>query len=153
MNKQANSQWVKKALYAFYPEFVWHESSKAPDSWKALQVAFLSGSVPISNAASDATIYASPSDNVVFRAWHDATHIKLGRGFDRDSELAVAFEQIDQLWQIGAPSEVIKTIWLDIVGQVEYYSKYTEFVHDQYAFVSDCLLYNLDAVIECGIRY
>jgi hypothetical protein len=144
--------WVEKTFNSFYPLVKFEGVPDAPNSFKELNKyqGVLTGDkvLPVYNGACEMTIYNNPDHNVLFRAWHDCIHLDKGLSFSRENELKVAQEHCRQLIAMRAPNHVINTIFFDVAGQVEYYYKHGQFVVNQAAFVTDCLVYDLDIAIN-----
>jgi len=122
----------------------------APGDWSALQVAAarLPGCpLPVYSGGSGATIYGSPAANIAFRAWHDATHVRLGADFSRDGEVRTAREQVAQARAAGASAAALACLWMDTFGQVEYFAAHGTFPVDQVAFVRAALLDGVPAAV------
>jgi len=146
------SHWMQKAFKAFYPNVKFYSTSAAPNSWPRLSqyVDVLDGygSLPVFDGNCENTIYNQPTDNHMFRAWHDCVHLSYHLSFKPVDERKVGMIQCDQLRAIGAPVHVINAVYFDVVGQIEYYSKHGDFVKDQKAFVQDCLSLGLEQAIN-----
>ena len=115
-------------------------SSDAPNDFEGLKDHFKrTGRVLVSNEASDHTIYGDNEVNYAFRAWHDYHHLTMNKDFSPASEVDVVLKQCDDLHIIYGHSarieEIIKFIVADGIGQVEYFTQYSSFPHDQKAFV------------------
>lgn len=91
---------------------------------------------PVWTGASDRTIFATPALNVANRAWHDATHVALGTGFEPGAELATVRVQCAQLRALGG-DELARLYWADGAGQQEHYYRFGAFPRDQRAFCFD----------------
>jgi len=85
----------------------------------------------------DDNIYADARVNQAFRAWHDATHLRLGSPFGWDGELAVVNEQCRDLrihWP-RIPDSIITLLRTDGLDGVAYYRDHASFPIDQRASV------------------
>lgn len=91
--------------------------------------------LPVWDGASEHTIYGSPAVNHAARAWHDATHIMLGRGFSFDDEKLVVEEQIRQARVSGLGPYALALIEADGIGQQLYLRRFGAFPIDQRSFV------------------
>ncbi len=140
------SYWMGKAFKTFHPEVNFYPSPKAPNTWKDLKRTSLSA-LPVFDGGCTSTIYNKPPDNYMFRAWHDALHIKHGLSFSYADEITIAKLHCMELRLIGAPVHVINAVWYDVAGQVEFYYKNGHFVDNQRQFVQDCLQYGLDRAL------
>lgn len=103
-------------------------------SWEELQALPAGAPIPIWSGASEHTVWSSPAVNYAFRAWHDATHLRLGRGFDRDSERAVAVAQVLEALAHGAGTLAIAVLLCETELQQDLFYATGEFPQDQRAF-------------------
>lgn len=89
---------------------------------------------PVYSGGCENTVYDhEPMVNLLFRAWHDIEHCKLGVDFSMQGERTVGIRQADRL-----DSAINKRIMLaDTVGQRAYYESHGEYVPNQRAFVID----------------
>jgi len=142
------SYWMLKAFKAFYPHITVAPCKDAPNSWKELQVFKGRKVLPVFNGNCENTIYQKPSDNIMFRAWHDSIHLEHNLSFNPVDEKKVGLIHCQQLRLIGAPTHVINAIYFDVVGQVEFYSHMGEFITNQFDFVQDCMVKGLPATID-----
>lgn len=118
----------------------WQASDTAPETFDALRRAYASlGYIPISTIGLETSIYGDARVNLAFRAWHDATHLQHGLGFNASDEIAVAHIQCAS----AGIARDRALLWADIAGQVRYFETFGEFPNDQKAFVLD--------YIACGI--
>lgn len=102
----------------------------APNSYEALQASRIAaGHLIVARDNSENTIYDDPEGNWAFRAWHDKTHLRVGAGFDRSSELAVFRQQCEDMrnyWPGFIPyshehfAGMVNIIRCEIVGQFDY---------------------------------
>lgn len=133
------TRYMQLAFKAFH-DIPYHGDIDAPNSWPELKL-WNAGhrlgidSLPVFNGASEFTIYASEADNVMFRAWHDALHIKYQKPFTLKGELFIAHRHDAELAAISAPYHVRQTIYADVASQVKYYYHTGEFVKNQKAFI------------------
>lgn len=163
LNKTANSYWMKKTFKAFYPNASYCEAihDQFPKNFDELKYWFnthhlhINKSLPIFTGNCEQTIYATPADNICFRAWHDFIHLDLDQDFEQ-GEFLVAEKHIEQLRAMKAPNNVINAIYMDTIGQYLYHSITQEHCTKQEDFVTDCLLFGLDFVlgkVRLGKRY
>jgi hypothetical protein len=118
----------------------WHASANAPETFEDLRRAFATlGYIPVSTIGCETSIYGDASVNLAFRAWHDATHLAHGLGFNASDEIAVAHIQCAS----ACIARDKALLWADVAGQVRYFEAFGEFPNDQTAFVLD--------YIACGI--
>lgn len=104
----------------------------APDTYERLASHVSTGSrLVVWHGASESTIYGDARVNHAFRAWHDALHLKLGAAFDYDGEKRVALEQA----RLIDSDAMARIILAEVVGQVDYVSKFGQFPIDQVEFV------------------
>ena len=131
------SESLNRQILALAPRHV--AVPDAPNTWRELQRAAYdsAGRLRVFNGASSATIYASPSVNFAFRAWHDSLHLAHGLDFSRESELKIAQFHADQIQ--GEYDK--RLIYADVAAQVEYYFKHGRYVpeHLQRAIVLEYL--------------
>ena len=104
--------------------------------------------IPVWNGASDDSIYGSAEVNYAYRAWHDSTHLRLGLGFDLDSERQVALQHVRDAWDAGLSVESIELLWIDSQGQNEYYRQNSEFVGNQREFARVALAAGIHAACQ-----
>lgn len=146
------SYWTKKAFLTFYPKVTYTPTPHAPERFKDLKqfAGALDGSalLPVYDGACDRTIYDKPTDNIAFRAWHDAIHLEKNLSFKKVDEYQVGIIHCDQLRLIKAPQHVIDAVFYDVCGQIEYYERFGKFVDDQKAFVQDCLTLGLSETLS-----
>jgi hypothetical protein len=90
------------------------------------------GKIHIWNGASDNNIFGSTGMNLMFRAWHDYTHITNDLGYSFLDESITAEMQQAQL-----PADWLyekKLVHCEIVGQAMYFMKNDRFAEDQRSF-------------------
>jgi hypothetical protein len=113
----------------------WRPAQDAPSEYAALCAAWrLDVALPVYSGACERTIYAAPEVNHAFRAWHDATHVRLGADFSIAGEIRTAREQLRQAAALGADWRTLALLHADTIGQVLYFARFGRFVHDQRAF-------------------
>lgn len=95
------------------------------------------GKIHIWTGASDGTIFADPTINHKFRAWHDYIHLTENLGYDFVGESVVSSIQQAQL-PLGWEFERM-LIHAEIVGQAQYFMKYGDFLLDQRGFTVEYL--------------
>lgn len=110
--------------------------------------------LPISNLFCDATIYATPLDNLLFRFWHDASHMRLGVSFNLDDELELALWHLEQLERAGFASGSLpwNVLHADLVGQIQLMGLIGRFPINQRRFVTDCIEYGFEVGLLEEIR-
>lgn len=112
----------------------WHACDNAPETFEDLRRAFATlGYIPVSTIGCETSIYGDARVNLAFRAWHDATHLEHGLGFNPNDEVAVAHIQCAS----AGIARDRALLWADIAGQVRYFEAFGEFPNDQKAFVLD----------------
>ena len=112
--------------------------------------------MPVYSGGCDRTIYPTADDNHCFRAWHDAIHLREAYTFTQSDEIKTSDMHCQLLTHIGAPYPVVKAIEADTKGQVLYFYKTGSYVNNQREFVTDCLMYGINAVmnsVDHGARY
>ena len=118
----------------------WQPSDNAPETYEDLRQAYASlGYIPVSPIGCETSIYGDARVNLASRAWHDATHLQHGLGFNASDEIAVARIQCAS----AGIARDRALLWADIAGQVRYFETFGEFPNDQKAFVLD--------YVACGI--
>jgi hypothetical protein len=81
---------------------------------------------------SDSTIYTDPSANHAFRFWHDWLHYKHKLDFSTTDEKFVGHIQTAAvIAEFGLGSLEAQMMYLDTVGQVEYFASNNAFVENQ----------------------
>jgi len=116
------------------------ESFTALKQWRDDQS--IKGSMPVLENGNTSSIYGAELNELV-RYWHDLTHLALDCDFTVLSELRVADEHKKQLRSLDVPERIIKLVYYDIAGQVQYYAKHKAFVCDGLAFVAMCDKHNI----------
>jgi len=157
INKSLNSYWMKKAFNTFYG-VPFHADLHAPSTSRELaiwsRVCKLGvDSLPVYPNGCEKTIFASPDDNLLFRAWHDCIHLELNKSFSLADETSVFALHVEQLQAIKAPQSVIAAIHADGIAQVKYYYQHKIYVSDQHTFVYDVLNQGMDEVLSAGRIY
>lgn len=124
----------------------WIVDDNAPSSFaelRSMQARDAMGRLTVWRGGSDHTIFFDAYTNHAFRAWHDATHLRLNAGFDEQGERNVCAVQCAELRQWCAANGVADwqtdhyaaLIHADIVGQLEYASHHRgSFPVDQRSF-------------------
>lgn len=72
-----------------------------------------SGPVPVSGANAEHTIWGHPDLNALFRAWHDAEHVRLSAEFTTEGERAVACAAVRLPENVGDAD----ILWVETWGQ------------------------------------
>lgn len=139
-----------------------YATSDAPSSWRALrdwercwQHGFATGQVklPVFDGSCDTSIYPDAATNHAFRAWHDSIHLADGYSFSREHEIKVGLIHMQQARAAGLSKLDQDMLIADTIGQIEYYTKYGDYVKNQSAFVAAVLEFGLKAVIDSGKTY
>jgi hypothetical protein len=111
----------------------WKASPDAPEDFAGLLAEYKATHViHVSTENSDSTAFRTPFGNYVFRAWHDACHIRSRIGFSVDDER--------RLWAIVKPTlqrlpvDVYTFIEAEQFGQLQFYAKTGGFPVNQRAF-------------------
>lgn len=89
----------------------------------------------ISNQHCANTIFGNIDTNLMFRAWHDAIHIKHDLPFTLEGEIAVYNIMQAELHNSYYLEKLL--LYADIVGQTLYFNKYNKFPDNQREFVID----------------
>jgi hypothetical protein len=116
----------------------WIATPYAPDTLVSLrQHRDWTGKVVVSNLHCDHTIFASPTTNVAFRAWHDHGHLALNAPFDLAGETRVYRLQCLQLiavYGLKRSEHWRRILHAEIVAQAAYCEATGHFPEDQVAF-------------------
>ncbi len=89
--------------------------------------------MPVWAGASAGTIHGDPATNWAFRAWHDATHVATGLGFDVAAEVEMGRIQACEVARLSG-DKLATIVWLEIAGQALEYQRTGHFVIDQVAW-------------------
>ena len=114
----------------------WDVADEAPASLEAGLAAFTrdGGRPTVWSGGSEATIFGDPEINYAFRAWHDATHYRLGAAFDYAGEQATCraqCEDVRALYGHGIMAQGFKRLLVtEIMGQLAYHMRTGEFPAD-----------------------
>ena len=131
-----------------------HTAADAPNTWQALldwhraTCNDTMRSLPVYDGASERTVYVTPAANHAFRAWHDATHIRLNADFTYAGEKLTAERQTSEAKEHGISELAQLMLWYDTYGQVELFQQRGGFAANQLAFVSDCIRQGLAFAIK-----
>lgn len=108
----------------------------------------------MSNLQCEPSIYLRVEANVAFRFWHDLTHLRLGRGFDVDGEIAVAQAHLAVLrafgWREG--SIEFELLHRDTLGQTLCNALTGGFPPDQWCFARLGIATTLGTAIRRELR-
>lgn len=107
--------------------------------------------VPVWDGASDDSIYGSPEVNFAYRAWHDATHIKLDLDFTPDAEKQVALNHVREAWEAGLSVDACNLLWIDSQGQNEYFAVHQDFVQNQRLFAKVAVKFGIQEAIAAKL--
>ena len=119
--------------------FDYFGTDTAPEGFKALKEMTVNKLIPIANYGCDTSIYNCVDTNILFRFYHDVTHLELNEGFSKVGEYAVINQHLEELRAFGASSLAIEIFYFDTIGQVDYYFHHKEFIDNQAAFLDSCL--------------
>jgi len=113
----------------------WRAVEDAPAEYGALRAAWRPDApLLVYSGACERTIYAAPEVNHAFRAWHDATHVRLGADFSIAGEVRTARAQLREAAALGADWRTLAMLHADTIGQVQYFARFGRFLDDQRAF-------------------
>lgn len=139
--------------------FDWVGSPLAPSTYQQLRGAYQHSvstgyPLPVSNLFCERTIYLNPSDNVAFRFWHDASHVRLGLSFQLEDELELANWHLAEVKAAGYDEDtsVYRLLQHDLLGQVFLQGVIGRFPFDQEAFVATCMIQGLTVGLLSEIR-
>ena len=147
---------IKEFLDDTYRNKNYSIASKTTDNFdKFVAETKANGYITISLEGCENTIYKTEKDsgvvyNILARLWHDTHHLNSHLGFSANDEVEVCNLQIGEFldWHISKGygdmygtniDNAIKIIKADIVGQLEYYTKFKQFVPNQIKFIFDYL--------------
>lgn len=129
----------------------YYTTSNAPESWAELKRRSEDKCIPIANYGSDSTIYNTSVINMLFRFWHDVTHLENDLSFSYEAEKRVAELHYEEGKQFGLSSLALSILWADTYGQVKYYFRNKKFVDNQKDFVYSCVTHGIDKT--CKINF
>ena len=130
---------AKSRGFSFFP------TEKAPEGFEALKEQTINKNIPIANYGCDTSIYGCKDTNILFRFYHDVTHLELNQGFSKAGEYAVIKQHLKEFKDWGASSLAIEIFYFDTIGQVDYYFHHKSFIDNQMAFLDSCL--------QLGLKY
>ena len=122
-------------------------TDKAPESFKELKSTTVEKHLLIANYDCESSIYGENDVNVLFRFWHDVSHLEVDQGFSLKGETAAISKQLEQAREFGISDLAYMMFYYDTIGQVEYYFRHKAFLKDQKSFVLDCVKYGLKYAI------
>lgn len=130
--------------------FGWSPTANAPETYSQLRGAFgrakLTGdSLPVSDQHCEATLFLTPKHNVMFRFWHDVSHVELGLSFVHSDELDLTLWHLSELEEvgIGRGSLAYRLFEADLVGALLVNSIAKRFPYDQLSFDIGCVQHGL----------
>ena len=106
-----------------------------PSTWEELQARGRESPLPVNPTAADNSIYSSTPSNIAFRAWHDATHLKLGAGFDAEGEMRVALEHQREAKAAGLSDSDRRALWADTWETFKHHEQTGNFPSEPREFV------------------
>ena len=118
-------------------------TSDAPESFKALKASVFNGCIPVADYGCDKSIYGEPMTNIIFRFWHDVTHLELDSGFSVAGETTVIEAHLSEAREANLSPLAMRILYADTIGQVLYYDKYKQFVDCQDAWLDSCLAHGV----------
>jgi len=124
-----------------------HGATVLTSTYEALKAHWdKTGRIIVNRDHSDNTVYAKPSTNWAFRAWHDHCHIAGGFPFTREGEIEACHMQQSQVSRHFGKAygrETIGTLqailWAKVVDQAICYEETGEFTTSQREFVASKL--------------
>ena len=130
-------------------------TDQAPESYKALKAATVDNGtqvIPVADYGCDSTIYgkgeAGKHLNILFRFWHDVTHLELDSDFSQAGEYRVINQHLKDARAYGLSDLAMCILRADTIGQVDYYFRHGQFVGDQAAFVDSCIQHGIRKAIS-----
>lgn len=131
----------------------------APSTYQQLRGAYVESQasgepLAVSNLYCADSVYLNPRDNVLFRFWHDTSHVKLGVSFALDDELELALWHLEQCTRAGFPTGSLPWMVLhaDLVGQIQLMGLIGRFPINQRRFVTECIEYGFETGLLEEIR-
>lgn len=115
----------------------------APESYEALQAHFydawaVGGTIKISDAYSDNTVYTSRTANHASRFWHDCLHFLHRLDFTLDSEIRVGLKMVQAVARhYGSYSVEAELMYMDTVAMSLYHSEHGRFPANQWKFIQE----------------
>lgn len=150
---------VEASAVAQHVGFGWRGDPAAPADLRSLLRAYARSRATglpllVSDEHSETTIYGSIEANLAFRFWHDLTHVRLGRGFDLDGEIAVANAQLDVLRAggLGPGSLEHELFHADTLGQTLCGAATGDFPRDQLCFARTSIEHSLRLAIRAELH-
>lgn len=132
----------------------WVFTADAPNTYMGLRGAWehsltVGTPLPILNDHSDSVIFTEPEGNLVYRYWHDVTHLERERNFSNPHELDMASFHLWEAEQHGLTRGSLpwRLLHADAVGNVLHWSVYREYVADQKVFILNAVRFGLDAAL------
>jgi hypothetical protein len=116
----------------------------APNTFEKVKQSFLDTNLYIVySGGSENTIFTDKKFNYLFRAWHDALHIKNNLSFSFKDETILGNIQANEARNIAIElkmsleeaRDVADVVHAEVVGQIEYYQVYRNYVDDQKKYV------------------
>lgn len=107
-----------------------------PATWEELQARGHESPLPVNPQSAEGSIYRNVPTNIAFRAWHDATHVRLGAGFDHEGELRVALEHQREAKEAGLSNEDRRALWADTWETFKHHEQTGEFPSKPREFVA-----------------
>lgn len=154
--------WIERGAIEYNGAPIPHyPTENAPNSYKDLKAwsdnhVIGKDPLPVFSGGCSSTIFESEKANYLFRSWHDAIHINEGLSFTVSDEVKVSDIHCSVLTYLKAPYNVVKAIEADVKGQVYYHSITGQYVNNQKLFVSKCLKYGINTVIDSvknGVKF
>lgn len=133
------------ALDAKLRGFSFFPTDSAPEGFKALKEQTINKKIPIANYGCETSIYGCKDTNILFRFYHDVTHLELNQGFSKAGEYAVINQHLKEMKAFGVSDLALNIFYYDTIGQVDYYFKHKAFIDNHMAFLDSCL--------QLGLKY
>ena len=134
--------------------FGWRPAVMAPSNYTALTAEFKACQVSgwpmrVSDQHNEPTIYEHPNHNLIFRYWHDTSHVIHGLNFEADDELELAGHHLEALRAEGYGPHTMEhqLLHADTFGQAYFQLVTGRFVENQVRFDTNCLLFGVEEAV------
>jgi hypothetical protein len=103
----------------------------------------------VSGEYGEHTIWGHPDVNALFRAWHDAEHVRLSAEFTTEGERAVALAN----QRLSDNDGDRALLWIETWGQHVYRVRFGRFPRLQRAFAVFAVRFGLESALAQGERF
>jgi hypothetical protein len=129
--------------------WTWFESTNAPSSYAELTLYNEARHLPIETDGNESSVYGR-HHNLLFRFWHDMTHLKLGVSFNKKGEYAVVDSHLKDAEAHGLSKMATSILYADTKGQIDYYDWNKRYVNNQSDFIHIALQRGIQ--FACKVR-